>query len=296
MSSANQVSSVLCFGCQVKQYRHVSKALGGLEAVFSVIVPPSLDAPGHELTPVVYYLSGLTCTDQNFIQKAGACRAAARLNLIIVAPDTSPRGARVAGEDDAYDFGTGAGFYLNATQEPYRPYYRMYDYVVEELPALIEQLFPSPAAPAKQRRCSITGHSMGGHGALVCALRNPGKYCSVSAFAPIAHPSVCPWGQKAFRGYLGGIEAGEMYDATLLVADPGRAQACNLDDILIDQGTADQFWCEGQLLPEDFVAAAKNAGQKVTLRMQEGYDHSYFFVSTFIEDHLEFHAKRLRER
>jgi S-formylglutathione hydrolase len=265
-----------------------------LEAVFSVIVPPHLDAEQRGLTPIVYYLSGLTCTDQNFIQKAGACRAAAEHNLIIVAPDTSPRGAGIAGEDDTYDFGTGAGFYLNATQEPYHQYYRMYDYVVDELPALMEELFPSPTAAEKQRRYSIMGHSMGGHGALVCALRQPGKYAAVSAFAPIAHPTACPWGQKAFRGYLGDIEAGKEYDATCLVADPSRVQACNLDEILIDQGTEDQFWREGQLQPEDFVSAAQKSGQKVTLRMQEGYDHSYFFVSTFIDSHLAFHAKRLR--
>jgi S-formylglutathione hydrolase len=291
MTAASLVSSTLCFGCKVNQYRHQSKALGGLEAVFSVITPPDVDVEQSKPTPVVYYLSGLTCTDQNFIQKAGACRAAARLNLIIVAPDTSPRGAGIPGEDDSYDFGTGAGFYLNATEEPYRSHYRMYAYVVEELPEVVRELFPSPTG---QRLCSITGHSMGGHGALVCALRNPGKYRSVSAFAPIAHPTACPWGQKAFRGYLGSVEAGRVYDATCLVQDASIVKACNLDDILIDQGTADQFWREGQLRADDFVSAARDAGQKVTLRMQEGYDHSYFFVSTFIDDHLEFHAARLR--
>eukprot|EP00166_Cyanidium_caldarium_P001213 ctg_1623.g523 len=293
------LSKTLCFGCEVQQVEHESAALGGLKAVFSVIVPPCLRSEGETITPLLYYLSGLTCTDQNFIQKAGACRAAAQHGVLIVAPDTSPRGAGVPGEDDAYDFGTGAGFYVNATAEAYRKHYRMYDYVTRELPQVVHEMFPVPAAAAAaasspKRPSSIFGHSMGGHGALVCALRNPGVYRSVSAFAPIAHPSACPWGQKAFQGYLGSVEAGRAeYDATELVRDAQRVRQCGWDTILIDQGAEDNFLHAGQLRPEDFVQAAESAGQSVTLRYQPGYDHSYFFIQTFVDAHIAFHAKRL---
>lgn len=288
------LSTAKCFGCQVKQVRHESPVLGGLHAVFSVIIPPK----GSDASPIprIYFLSGLTCTDQNFIQKAGACRSASKHRVIVIVPDTSPRGAGVIGEDDAYDFGTGAGFYVNATKESYKKYYRMYDYVIDELPKVVDEVIGSWGIET-QGVASLMGHSMGGHGALICALKNPGKYRSVSAFAPIAHPSACPWGQKAFEGYLGTVEEGRVaYDATELVQDWERVRACCLDDILIDQGSEDIFLHQGQLRVNDFIDACKVSGQQVTFRMQDGYDHSYFFVQTFIDDHIAFHASRLYNR
>jgi S-formylglutathione hydrolase len=247
---------------------------------FGIYLPPQA-ASGK--VPVLYWLSGLTCTDENFATKAGAQRIAAELGMAIVMPDTSPRGLDLPGEDDNYDFGSGAGFYLNATESPWAGHYNMYDYVVDELPALINEHFPVVSG-----RVSISGHSMGGHGALTIGLKNPDRYRSVSAFAPIVAPMQCPWGQKAFTGYLGpDQESWRQHDATELVQ---RIQLPG--EILIDQGAADDFLVE-QLKPELFEAACSAAGQQLTLRMQPGYDHSYYFIASFIEDHLRFHAAAL---
>jgi len=246
-----------------------------------VYLPPQV--AGGERRPVVYWLSGLTCTDENFTQKAGAQRVAAELGLVLVAPDTSPRGPAVPdAPDQAYDLGQGAGFYVNATLAPWSAHYRMYDYVVEELPALIESAFP-----VSDRR-AISGHSMGGHGALVVALRNPERYRSVSAFSPIANPVACPWGQKAFTAYLG-AERSEWraYDTCELLREHGAAIP-----VLVDQGDADDF-LEEQLRPEALQQAADRCGAPLELRLQRGYDHSYFFVASFIEDHLRFQARYL---
>lgn len=270
-----------CFGGTTAVYAHESVECGGAMR-FAVHVP--LQAAGARV-PVLYFLSGLTCTEQNFIAKAGAQRAASALGLLLVAPDTSPRGAGYPGEDDSYDFGTGAGFYVDATEAPWKVRYRMYSYVTQELPALIAAHFP--ADPARQ---GIFGHSMGGHGALVAALRNPGLYRSVSAFAPIAAPIECPWGRKAFSGYLGADERHwAEYDATRLVARQPRRDV----EILVDQGTEDPF-LEEQLKPRLFEKACRAAGQPLKLRMQKGYDHSYYFIASFVSDHLRHHAAALR--
>jgi len=248
----------------------------------SVYVPPQAeDRP----VPVLYYLSGLTCTEKNFIEKANAQRYAAKYGLMLVAPDTSPRGVNLPGENDSWDFGSGAGFYVNATEQPWAQHYNMYDYVTVELPALIQQTFA-----VKGDRAGITGHSMGGHGALICGLKNPDKYASVSAFAPIAAPSQCAWGKKVFTGYLGADKtAWAAYDATELVKQGSKTES----EILIDQGAADQFLSEGQLLPEQFARACMQSGQALTLRHQPGYDHSYYFIATFMEDHIRHHAEAL---
>ena len=260
-------------------YSHASKEIG-LEMKFSVFQPPQAKSGK---VPVLYYLAGLTCTEETFAIKAGAQRIAAELGLMLVAPDTSPRGANIPGEAQAWDFGIGAGFYVDATREPWAKRYRMYSYVTRELPALVEQEFPADAS-----RQGIFGHSMGGHGALVCALRNPGQYKSLSAFAPIAAPMRCPWGKKAFQGYLGDDQGiWRDYDASELLK---RARFAG--PILVDQGLADKFLSD-QLYPEVFEAACLNAGQPLTLRRQEGYDHGYFFISTFMEDHLRHHALHL---
>lgn len=273
-----KVSAAKSFGGTQGVYKHASETLS-CDMKFAVYTPE-----GKGPFPVLYWLSGLTCTEENFITKAGAQRAASALGLVIVAPDTSPRGEGVPDDPQgAYDFGLGAGFYLNATQAPWSKHYRMYDYIARELPALIEQEFPVDAA-----RAGIFGHSMGGHGAITIHLKNAGKFKTCSAFSPIVAPSEVPWGQKAFSNYLGSDRsAWAEYDATALVAKrPSQA------DILIDQGAADNFRKE-QLKPELFAAAASKAGQKTVLRMQEGYDHSYYFIATFIEDHLRWHAQRL---
>ncbi|MFV0665866.1 S-formylglutathione hydrolase [Denitromonas sp.] len=274
------LSSQRSFGGWHKRYRHRAASLD-CDMVFAVYLPPQAEA-GQRL-PVVYWLSGLTCTDENFMQKAGAQRVEAELGVILVAPDTSPRGEGVPGDPDgAWDFGHGAGFYVNATEAPWAQHYRMYDYVVDELPALIEANFP-----ASDRR-SISGHSMGGHGALICALKNPGRYRSVSAFAPICHPMVCPWGEKALSRYLGEDRSRwRAWDATELIAD-----AAERLPILIDQGAADGFLAE-QLKPEALAVAARAAGHPLTLRLQPGYDHSYYFIASFIESHLRHHAQAL---
>ena len=272
------ISENRSFGGQQRRYKHDSDTLG-VSMTFSIFLPPQAEKKD---VPVMYWLSGLTCTDENFVQKAGAQRLAAELGLAIVCPDTSPRGTDLPGEHDSYDFGSGAGFYVNATQEPWSAHYRMYDYVTSELPALIRQNFPI------NELCSISGHSMGGHGALVSALRNPGQYQAVSAFAPICNPSACPWGEKAFGGYLGDDkEQWAEYDASLLV--PTAAERL---PILIDQGSHDNF-LEEQLLPDVLVEACQDVHHPIELRMQSGYDHSYFFIATFIDDHLRHHAQAL---
>lgn len=275
------ISCQKSFGGWHKRYRHRSSTLN-CDMVFAVYLPPQ--AEQDEKLPVLYWLSGLTCTDENFMQKAGAQRLAAELGLIIVAPDTSPRGEGVPDDPNAaYDFGLGAGFYVNATQEPWARHYRMYDYVTEELPALVEANFP-----VSERR-GVSGHSMGGHGALVCALKNPGRYQSVSAFAPIANPADCPWGEKAFTGYLGSDRSQwREWDACALI---GKAE--ERLPILVDQGDRDDFMAN-QLKPDALEAAAKAADHPLTLRIQPGYDHSYYFIASFIDDHLRHHAKALK--
>jgi S-formylglutathione hydrolase len=258
-------------------YRHTSTVLG-CEMNFAIYLPPQA---ATQKLPVLYWLSGLTCTEQNFITKAGAQRYAAEHGVILVAPDTSPRGDAVA-DAEGYDLGKGAGFYVNATQQPWAAHYRMYDYVVEELPALIEANFPATDARA------IFGHSMGGHGALVIALRNPRRYRSVSAFAPIVAPTQVPWGRKAFTAYLGEDRAAwQAYDATELV----KTSTPQLP-LLIDQGTADEF-LQDQLKPQLFADAAAQAAYPITLRMQPGYDHSYYFMASFIGEHIAHHAAAL---
>ena len=268
-----------CFGGTIGFYSHASTEIGA-EMRFSVYVPPGAKA---RRLPVLYYLAGLTCSEKTFMIKAGALRLAADLGLIVVAPDTSPRGLGLPGEDDDWDFGTGAGFYLDAEAEPWSRHYRMYSYVTQELPPLIESQFPAD----KDRR-GIFGHSMGGHGALVVALKTPQAYRSVSAFAPISNPVAVPWGNKAFSNYLGPDRARWAdWDASLLMcARPFP------DSILVDQGMRDQF-LEAQLRPETLEAAAKRSGQSLTLRRHEAYDHSYWFIQSFIEDHMRWHAERL---
>ena len=266
-----------CFGGWQEVHRHRSNAVAG-EMRFAIYLPPQA-AEGK--VPVLYWLSGLTCTEQNFITKAGAQRYAAEHGLAIVACDTSPRGEQVA-NDDAYDLGQGAGFYVNATVSPWSQHYRMYDYVAHELPALIEQHFPV----TKKR--AISGHSMGGHGALVVALKNPGRYSSVSAFSPIVAPSRVSWGEKAFAAYLGSDrETWRAYDATELVKTANEKLP-----LLIDQGDADEF-LSTQLQPALLQGAAKEAGHPLELRMRPGYDHSYYFIASFIGEHVAYHAAAL---
>jgi S-formylglutathione hydrolase len=272
------IASNKSFGGELRRIRHRSEACD-CDMIFAIYLPPQ--ARQHPV-PVLYWLSGLTCTDENFMQKAGAQRVAAELGLAIVCPDTSPRGTDLPGEHDSYDLGSGAGFYVNATQEPWSRHYRMFDYVTQELPALIKAELPV------SKRCSISGHSMGGHGALVCYLNNPGKYQSVSAFAPICHPSDCAWGQKALAAYLGDDRnEWERYDASRMIPD-----AAEKLPLLIDQGSEDEFLSE-QLKPGALEQACLGDHHPLTLRIQEGYDHSYFFIATFIEDHLRHHAKAL---
>jgi S-formylglutathione hydrolase len=267
-----------CFGGWQDVYRHRSAALD-CDMTLGLYLPPQTV---HVACPVLYWLSGLTCTEQNFITKAGAQRYAAEHGLILVAPDTSPRGEDVA-DADGYDLGKGAGFYVNATQAPWASHYRMYDYIVDELPALVESHFPVTGARA------ISGHSMGGHGALTIALKNPGRYRSVSAFSPIVAPSQVPWGQKAFSAYLGDDRAAwKAWDTVELI---GHAQ--EKLPLLVDQGDADEF-LQDQLKPELLQAAAAAAGHPLTLRLQPGYDHSYYFIASFIGDHIAHHAHALK--
>ena len=267
-----------CFGGWQDVYRHRSDVLG-CHMNFAVYLPPQA---ATEKLPVLYWLSGLTCTEQNFITKAGAQRYAAEHGVILVAPDTSPRGDDVA-DAEGYDLGKGAGFYVNATQAPWSAHYRMYDYIVSELPTLIEPNFPTTDARG------ISGHSMGGHGALVIALKNPGRYRSVSAFSPIVAPSRVPWGQKALAAYLGAdSDAWREWDATELVA--GASERLML---LVDQGDADEF-LDNQLKPQLLQDACIAAGHPLTLRLQPGYDHSYYFIQSFIGDHIAHHAAALK--
>jgi len=291
MSSTIEIKSkVKVFGGLLVRASHQSTSTK-TAMTFAVFLPNTTSYPSEassESLSYLLYLSGLTCTDENVCQKGSPFRDLADKNLGFVAPDTSPRGAGIAGEDDSWDFGTGAGFYLDATASPWNENYRMYTYITVELPAVLREHFPQ----LNQNRVGILGHSMGGHGALTIALKNPSSYKSVSAFAPICHPRISPWGLKAFTGYLGSEneQARKEYDATeLLLSRGGKA----FDDILIDVGTADSFYINGQLLPEAFQQAAQSIGQTVTIRMQEGYDHSYYFVSTFLPEHIAFHAARL---
>ncbi|WP_375187634.1 S-formylglutathione hydrolase [Sphingobium yanoikuyae] len=274
------VSTNTAFGGVQGVYRHASRETG-TEMTFSVFVPPH--APGAKL-PVVWYLSGLTCTHANVTEKGEFRRACAELGLIFVAPDTSPRGEGVADDPDgAWDFGLGAGFYVDATQAPYAAHYRMWSYVTQELPALIADQFP-----ADMDRQSIMGHSMGGHGALTVGLTYPDRYRAVSAFAPIVAPGQVPWGEKALGGYLGEDRAAwRKHDAVALIEDGAR-----IDALLVDQGAGDSF-LEGQLHPELLRTACDAAGIDLTLHLRDGYDHSYYFISSFMDDHLRWHAARL---
>lgn len=276
-----QIANNKCFGGEQQQYTHDSEVLG-CTMRFSIFLPTNAKT---EKVPVLFWLSGLTCTDENFVQKAGAQRYAEAAGIAIVAPDTSPRGEEVPDDPEgAYDFGLGAGFYVDATQAPWSTHFNMYSYITAELPAVIGEHFPVDTS-----RTSISGHSMGGHGALTIALKNPGRFKSVSAFAPITSPMRCPWGQKALSLYLGADHtAWRQYDTTELI---GQAEE-NLP-MLVDQGTGDQF-LEEQLQPELLIEACDAANYPMQLRMQEGYDHSYFFMATFMEDHINFHAKALK--
>ncbi|BAZ06210.1 S-formylglutathione hydrolase [Calothrix sp. NIES-3974] len=274
-----QIAEYKSFAGKLGFYSHQSQECQ-TKMRFAIYLPPQAQT---QTLPVIYFLSGLTCSEENFMVKAGAQQLAAKYGIILVTPDTSPRDTGIAGEDLSWDFGTGASFYVDATQTPWLHHYRMYSYVVEELPALIANNFP-----VQTEKQSIFGHSMGGHGALVCAMRNPEKYKSVSAFAPIVSPMRCPWGEKAFSGYLGeNRETWRIYDACELVKEVGYPRP-----ILIDQGTADKF-LETQLKPELFAQACQQVKQPLQLRYQEGYDHSYYFIATFIDDHLRFHAEAL---
>ena len=268
------------FGGTQFTYRHQSTETSTAMR-FAAFVPPQAE---HAKVPVVWFLSGLTCTEENFTAKAGAQRVAAELGVMLIAPDTSPRGAAVPDDaDKAYDFGLGAGFYVDATQAPWAANYRMRSYIERELPALV-----AAELPADMARQSIMGHSMGGHGAITIALRHPGRFASVSAFAPIASPLNCPWGEKALGGYIGpDRDAWREYDSCALIEDGAR-----LPGLLVDQGAADNF-LTAQLKPELLERACATAGIPLTLRMQEGYDHSYFFIATFMEDHLRYHARAL---
>jgi S-formylglutathione hydrolase len=280
MSSLTLVSEHACYGGVQRFYRHESREIRG-PMKFSVYLPPQAR---FGKVPVLYFLSGLTCTEETFCIKSHAQKSAAELGIILISPDTSPREPRIPGDADHWDFGLSAGFYLDATQAPWSQYYRMESYVTRELPEIV-----AAELPARAGATGIFGHSMGGHGALTLALRNPLIYKSVSAFSPIAAPMQSPWGRKAFSNYLGlDSETWREHDASELVARrpyPGL--------ILIDQGTADQYLA-AELLPEKFAAAAQKSGQQLNLRMQQGYDHGYYFIQTFMADHVRHHAERLQ--
>ena len=279
-SAVKTISQSRCFGGVQGVYSHAAKETA-CEMRFAVFLP---SRSSSARVPVLYWLSGLTCTEENFVVKAGAQRVAEELGLAIVVPDTSPRGLNIPGETDSYDFGAGAGFYVDATEAPWSRGYRMYSYVTKELPALVAETFPIDI-----QRAGVFGHSMGGHGALTIALKNPSAYKSVSAFAPIASPMRCPWGEKALSGYLGEDRSRwRDYDATALI----EARGWKGPPLLVDQGTADQF-LDTQLKPQLLREACERAGVPLRLHMREGYDHSYFFIATFIDDHLRFHAQVL---
>jgi S-formylglutathione hydrolase len=270
-----------CFDGTVAYYTHYSTSCN-CEMNFAVYLPPLAQS---QPVPILYYLSGLTCTEENFIIKAGAQRYAAEWGIMLVVPDTSPRNTGIPGEDDTWDLGSGASFYVDATVEPWQKHYQMYSYITQELPALIAANFP-----VKSEKQSIFGHSMGGHGALICALKNPQQYLSVSVFAPIAAPMSCPWGNKMFTAYLGDDkQQWAEYDASELIK---QTQLNSV--ILVDQGTADTFYQQKQLLPETFQSACQEVGQNLNLRWQTGYDHSYFMISSFIKDHIQHHATYLK--
>ena len=278
--SVEQIGATKSFGGQQLRYTHQSAVLN-CEMTFSVYLPPQAQ---QGPVPVLYWLSGLTCTDENFVQKAGAQRYAAEHGIAIVCPDTSPRGEGVADDPEgAYDMGLGAGFYVNATQQPWAAHYQMSDYIVDELPAIIGAEFPVDSS-----RVAISGHSMGGHGALTIAFNNPGRFKSVSAFAPIVSPLNCPWGEKVFSNYLGAERRNwQQYDAVELVK-----AGCTQLPVLIDQGSADNFLSE-QLKTSLLIDAAQQAGFPMQINMRAGYDHSYFFIATFIAEHIAFHADAL---
>ncbi len=278
-----KLSENRCFGGRQLRFNHQAES-PACDMTFSIFLPPQAESAR---VPVLYWLSGLTCSDENFVQKAGAQQYATKYGVAIIAPDTSPRGEGVPDDPDgAYDFGLGAGFYVNATQDPWRKHYQMYDYVSDELPGLIASEFPVDAS-----RCGIFGHSMGGHGALTIGVKNPGLYQSISAFAPICSPMNCPWGEKALGNYLGdNRETWKAYDACELIRSAG-----NMDQpILVDQGSADDF-LEEQLKPTLLRSACDEAGRALDLRIQSGYDHSYFFMASFIEDHIRFHAGQFQK-
>ena len=279
-SAITKVSEQLCFGGKQIRYKHQSAVLH-CDMQFSVFLPPQAETAR---VPALYWLSGLTCTDENFSSKAGAQQFAAKLGIALIIPDTSPRGEGVPDDENAaYDFGLGAGFYVNATKAPFDKHYKMYDYIVSELPELVES-----ALPLTDKR-AISGHSMGGHGALVIGLRNPQRYSSISAFSPICNPVNSPWGIKAFSGYLGDDKTQwQQYDASLLLA-----KAAQPAPILVDQGVADSFYPD-QLRTESLQAAASQSGVKAQIRLQDGYDHSYYFIASFIAEHLQFHAEYLK--
>jgi S-formylglutathione hydrolase len=276
-------STVKTFGGILQRMTHQS-AVCKCEMTFAVYLPSQAETAA---VPCLYWLSGLTCTDENFSQKAGGFRAAAARGLALVMPDTSPRGVTIEGADDAYDFGSGAGFYVDATEAKWKEHYQMYSYVTTELPEVLAATFPGKFSG----KASITGHSMGGHGALTLFLKNPGKYASASAFSPICNPTAVPWGKKAFEGYLGSVEAGKAHDAVELI----NAYSGAPFPLLVDQGAADNFLTGdvNQLQPTKLAEACASKGIDLNLRMQEGYDHSYYFISSFIEDHINFHADAL---
>lgn len=284
--SLNELSQVKVSGGRLLRVEHLSTACQS-QMTFALFLPPQAGKQlGKNKVPALYWLSGLTCNDENFSQKAGAFALAAKLGMAIVMPDTSPRNANVEGENDSYDVGTGAGFYVDATQAPWSTAYNMYSYVTQELPALIQNHY------CVNETSSISGHSMGGHGALICALKNPEKYASVSAFAPITSPTQCPWGKKGFSTYLGGDESvWEQWDANQLV-QKNHALGLAPQAMLIDQGTSDPFY-KDQLMPELFNSTCKRLEYPVDYREREGYDHSYYYISSFINEHLRFHAAHL---
>ena len=276
-----QIEQIKEFGGYLNRYEHMSERCL-CKMTFSVYLPPQAES---SKVPALYWLSGLTCTDDNARTKAGMQRYAAEHGIALIFPDTSPRGEDVHDVGDRYDLGQGAGFYVNATQAPWQTYYQMYDYVTKELPELIESNLP-----ILENIKSISGHSMGGHGALICALKNPTAYRSVSAFAPICNPVESAWGKGCFTEYLGDdVQAWQAYDATALILAGAK-----VDELLIDQGKGDEFYDEGQLLPENLQAACDAMEQPLTLRMQAGYDHSYHFIASFIGEHIAYHAKKLK--
>ena len=280
-----KLSDVLCFSGRQQRYQHASSSLN-CDMHFSVFLPPQAEnGRSSGKVPVLFWLSGLTCTDENFVTKAGAQQYAAEHGIAIVAPDTSPRGEGVADDPDgAYDLGLGAGFYVNATREPWSKHYRMYDYIVHELPALLAEHLPLDMS-----RRSISGHSMGGHGALTIALQNPGMFKAVSAFAPIVAPTQCPWGEKAFLNYLGDDRSQwEEYDSVALIN-----RGADVLPLKIDQGSADGF-LEEQLKTDLLIKATRDRGLEADIQYRDGYDHSYFFIATFIAEHIAFHAQHLK--